>query len=455
MKILFFSRAENPGRFAFHSYYVLQNLKTVRTVSLIFLIFIVAMRIIFSVYDLPGHHIGHIDDFNRANWLALATTPLFYIASSIILKKFSRTPRVLLVAQSLALLFALCIVLSTMRASFISMYNPRNSLVMYMLGLIIISVFFTFEYYETLFIAIITEATFAILLPHYQHGINELTLNNLASLILLVSFYCISRYVFSYRADNFFKLRAIEEKNLEIETASIVKDEILGVVAHDLRNPLSIIKSAASLMEMEEGMSEDMYNYIQMINLSYEKANAIIKDLIETVQNEYHQELELADTNINKFLSGIVTEWTKSKKANVDIRYCDASHSIHANIQSEKMQRVMDNLISNALKFSKENSCIEIKLSDSADSVFISVKDFGIGIPADYLPHIFERFPKGRRNGLRGEESIGLGLSIVRQIVKKHNGDIEVESRENRGTIFTITLPKVTVAKAVVLHPSA
>jgi len=451
MKILFFSRAEEPGRFAFYSYYVLQNLKTVRTVSLVFLVFILIMRIVFTVYDLPGHHIGHLDDFNSANWLALAITPLFYIASRIILKKFSRTPRMLLVAQILALLFALYIAFSTMRASFISMYNPRNSLVMYMLGLIIISVFFTFEYYQTIFIIIVSESVFITLLPYYQHGINELALNNLASLLLLVSFYSISRYVFSYRADNFFKLRAIEEKNLEIETASILKDEILGVVAHDLRNPLSIIKSAASLMEMEEGISEDMYNYIQMINLSYEKANAIIKDLIETVQNEYHQELELADTNINEFLSTIVDEWTKNKKTNVGIHYCDAPHTIYANIQGEKMQRVLDNLISNALKFSKEDSYIEIKLSDSADAVFISVTDFGIGIPADCLPHIFERFPKGRRNGLRGEESIGLGLSIVRQIVKKHNGDIKVESQENRGTIFTITLPKVTVAKMATL----
>ncbi|MGN6180745.1 MAG: sensor histidine kinase [Mucilaginibacter sp.] len=403
------------------------------------------------MYDIPANHIGHLHDFNSANWVGLSVTPLFYIVSSILLKKFSRTPRMLLAAQILVLLFALYIVISTMRASFIIMYNPRNSLVMYMLGLITISVFFTVEYYETLFIALVAELVFAIILPYYQPGINELILNNLASLLLLVSFCSISRYVFSYRADNFFKLRAIEEKNLEIETASIIKDEILGVVAHDLRNPLSNIKSAASLMEMEEGINEDIYNYIQMINASCEKANAIINDLIETAQNEYHQELELADANINEFLSGIVDEWTKNKKGNIDIRYCDAPHPIHASIQREKMQRVMDNLISNALKFSKEGNYIEIKLSDTADAVLISVKDFGIGIPADCLPHIFERFPKGRRNGLRGEESIGLGLSIVRQIVKKHNGAIEVESLENRGTIFTITLPKVTVAQAVML----
>ena len=194
-------------------------------------------------------------------------------------------------------------------------------------------------------------------------------------------------------------------------------------------------------MEMEE-INDDIYNYVQMINASCEKANAIINDLIETAQNDYHREFELTNTNINKFLASIIDEWTKNNKEQVGIRYCDAPHAIHACIQPEKMQRVMDNLISNALKFSGEGDHIEIKLSDSADAVFIIVEDFGIGIPEGYLPHIFERFSKARRNGLRGEESIGLGLNIVHQIVKKHHGDIRVESMEHNGTIFTITLPK-------------
>lgn len=449
MKILFFSRADKSGRFAFHSYYVLQNLKTVRTISAIYFFFALLIRAIFAFYDLPGHNIGHIDDFNTANWLGLFITPLFYTASWLLLKKFNKKPSVLAVAQFLTCVFAMYIILNTMRATFFAMYNPRNSLSMYLLGLIMVAVFFTFEYYEMICMTIISGIIFGILLPFYQHALNELILNNLASLILLITFFSISRYLFSYRADNFFKLRAIEEKNLEIETASLIKTEILGVVAHDLRNPLSIIKSAASLMELEDGVNEEVYNYIRMINSSCDKANAIINDLIETAQNDFHNELELIDTNINEFLSSIVDEWAKNKTEQVGIRYCDASHVIRTCIQREKMQRVMDNLISNALKFSGEENHIDIKLSDSADAVFITVEDFGIGIPEQYLPHIFERFSKARRNGLRGETSTGLGLSIVRQIVKKHHGDIKVESAEQNGTIFTITLPKITESIAI------
>lgn len=445
MRIHLFSRADEPGRFAFYSHYVLQNLKTIRVISLIYFIFSLLIRLIFSVYDLPGHNIGHIDDYNSANWLGLLLIPVFYVASWLLLKNLNHKQSLLRIAQLLTCLFAMYIMLSTMRATFFAMYNPRNSLVMYLMGLILVSVFFTFEYYETLCIAILAEMAFLVLLPYYQHAANELILNNLASLILLVCFYAISRYLFSYRADNFFKLRSIEEKNLEIETASLLKNEILGIVAHDLRNPLSIIKSAASLMETEEDINEEIDSYIRMINASCDKANAIINDLIETAQNDFYQELELTNTHINEFLSSIAEEWQKNKKEPVGIRYHDAAHAIYTGIQREKMQRVMDNLISNALKFSGEEDHIEIKLSDSPDAVFITVEDYGIGIPEEYLPYIFERFSKARRNGLRGEASIGLGLNIVRQIVKKHHGDIEVKSMEHNGTTFTITLPKTIV----------
>jgi two-component system, OmpR family, sensor histidine kinase VicK len=443
MRIHFFGRADQPGRFAFYSYYVLQNLKTVRAISLVYFLFCVLIRVIFFLFHLPEKNIHHIRDYDTANWLGLFTTPVFYGISLYLIKRFRKRPKMLMLAQTLTVIFAIFVVICGMRASFFSMYNPRNTLVLYLLGLIMVCVFFTLEYHETLIIALATQIVFMLMIPQYQHTISELALNNLASLLLVTVFFCISRYFYSYRADNFFKLKSIEQKNLEIETASLIKNEILGVVAHDLRNPLAIIKSASALMELED-INDEVYNYLQMINASCDKATAIIHDLIETAQNDENRgEFELIDTNINEFLSTIVDEWLKNKKESVGITYCDAGHTVHTGIQREKMQRVMDNLISNALKFSGEDDHIEIKLTDSADAVFISVEDFGIGIPQEYIPHLFDRFSVARRNGLRGETSVGLGLNIVHQIVKKHHGEIEVESTEQAGTTFTITLPKI------------
>jgi signal transduction histidine kinase len=104
----------------------------------------------------------------------------------------------------------------------------------------------------------------------------------------------------------------------------------------------------------------------------------------------------------------------------------------------------MDNLISNAVKFSRDNEHVEIRLRvDDFGQIFIDIKDSGMGIPESMLPYIFDRFSRASRRGLRGEESVGLGLSIVKQIVEKHGGSIEVSSTEKKGTTFTIHMTAV------------
>ena len=107
------------------------------------------------------------------------------------------------------------------------------------------------------------------------------------------------------------------------------------------------------------------------------------------------------------------------------------------------MQRALDNLISNAVKFSGAGEHIEISLKELNGEAFIAIKDFGVGISAEMLPYIFDRFSKASRRGVRGEESIGLGLSIVHEIIRKHGGEIAVNSVEKSGTTFTIALKAV------------
>lgn len=449
MRIHFFSKADLNGRSAFRSYYILQNLRTVKAISLIYFIFTLIIRGIFLAFDVSNQTFHHINEYNDANWISLIILPIFYLTATQLTKHFVNRPKYLRLTQFFVLLFAMFIIFSAMRASFFSMHNPRNTLVMYMMGLIIIAAFYTFEYYETIGVTLITGIIFGILLPFYQHTINELVLNNLASMVVLVTFFCLSRYLFSYRADNFLKLKAIEEKNIEIENASNAKNEILGVVAHDLRNPLAIIKSIAMLMEMDDFKADDYRENLQMIQASCDKASFIINDLLETAQNETLNNFELEKTEMGDFLFSIIDEWLKNKKGQVNINYTIPGTPMYALVNKEKLQRVMDNLIINAIKFSGPNGNIDINLSAMHNEVSISVKDSGIGIPKDMLPYIFDRFSKARRTGIRGEASVGLGLSIVRQIIRKHNGEIEVDSSEKQGTTFTITLPQVKSAAHV------
>ena len=440
MRIHFFSRPNVQNRQDFRLAYILQNLKATKSISLIYFIICVTVRIVLEIFSSRALKINHMDEYDIANWISLLVTPIFYIGSIQITRFFEADRKYVGFAQVFVFLFTLFLILNTMRATFYSMHNPRNTLVMYMVGLMVAGIFFTFEYFETLVLTVITGVCFMITITFYQHEFRELFLNNLASFVLLSIFFSISRISYSYRADNFLKLKAIEEKNNEIETTGQVKNEILGVVAHDLRNPLAAIKSIALLMELDETINEDNKDNLQMIKTSCDKATNIINDLLETAHNEMAADFELTKTELNKFLLLIVDEWLKNKKDKVNILYYGTKQPTYALINKEKIQRVMDNLISNAVKFSGASDHIEVSLKEENHKVFISVKDFGLGIPEDLLPYIFDRFSKASRKGIRGEESVGLGLSIVRQIIQKHDGEIAVNSTEKVGTTFTFIL---------------
>lgn len=438
MRVHFFSRINLANRLAFREYSTIQNLKTVKVIALIYFLLSVALRIIVTIYDLPIESIKHYDEFNSGNIVSSFASPIFCLGAILLIMKFEEGKPYHITSQVFNVLFGLFVMLTSMRTTFFTMHNPRNTLVMYLMGVVMAGVFFTFEFFETLIIALVTGVCFAILLPYYQSAPSELMMNNLASFILLTLFYCISRFAFSYRADNYLKLKAIEEKNLEIETASQLKNEILGIVAHDLRNPLTAIRALAGMMEDDKTLNADNIENLQMIKTSCDKATSIINDLIESANNDNDSVFDVEEAELNQYLLKIVDEWVKNKTGHSNILYYGTDEPVYAFINKEKMQRVMDNLISNAIKFSGISEHIEIRMSNVDGQVLIDIKDFGMGIPANLLPFIFDRFSRASRRGLRGEESVGLGLSIVKQIVEKHGGDISVKSTEKKGTTFTI-----------------
>jgi signal transduction histidine kinase len=111
-------------------------------------------------------------------------------------------------------------------------------------------------------------------------------------------------------------------------------------------------------------------------------------------------------------------------------------------ISREKIWRVISNLISNAIKFSRPDSLIQVGITDAGKKVIISVKDSGIGIPHDIRDKVFNMFTDAKRIGTAGERSFGLGLSICKQIVENHHGKIWFESEVNKGTTFFVALNK-------------
>lgn len=436
------NRIQGKTRTSYRDYYTLNNLGAVRTGSIIFLILNLVLRVLYFVFPESLTRAQNYPEFNFTNWLYIAITPIFLGCSYLLIHQYRKHRKANIVMTVFVFLFALYIILCGMFSSFIATADPRNAMTLYLTALSIISVVFVFEYDESFLMIFIVEALFTALLYTTKNEGMEMIYNQLISVTLLFCFYFISRYFYSYKSSYFLQLVDIREKNVAIEKAGAFKNEILGMVAHDLRNPIGAIETLAMMMEMDE-VDKDTAENLEMIKISCAKARGIIADLLDAANNENINIIETQRTELNSFIKNIISEWKIQKDAKNNIVLVSSKNQVFVDINAEKFQRVMDNLITNALKFSKNNNKIEIYLNTKNRKAIIEVKDYGLGIPADLIPHIFERFSKARRPGLRGEQSTGLGLSISRQIIENHHGTIDVTSEEKLGSTFTIQLPLV------------
>lgn len=436
----FLKRIPNQYKDAYRNYYTLQNLIAVRTCSIIFLLLNITIRLLYWVFPESLTKAQNFPEFDFINWVFISVTPFFVITSYLIIDYYRKKRHALIAHTFYVFIFAVYLVASGIFSSMIATSDPSNALTLYMVPLVIISVMCVFELYETLLLILFIETVFSALLIYSQMSPTELVYNQMISVILLCGFYLTSRYFYTYKANYYKQVLEIREKNNEIENAANFKNQVLGMVAHDLRNPLAAVESTAMIMELEE-INADMRENIDIIKASCVKARGIITDLLEAARNDDQSLIETTGIDLNIFIRKIIDSWKIHNETKNHFVFHSNNSQLYAQVNKEKFHRVMDNLISNAIKFSKENDKIEITLGKENGMAIIEVKDRGVGIPQEMLPHLFDRFSKAGRPGIRGEQSTGLGLSIVKQIIERHKGTIEVTSTEKQGATFRIKLP--------------
>jgi two-component system sensor histidine kinase VicK len=162
------------------------------------------------------------------------------------------------------------------------------------------------------------------------------------------------------------------------------------------------------------------------------------KEFLESSQTALkRQRIELVE-QIQSMLEGFERMDQNDHK---HFEFESSAAQVFVQVDQTKFMQALVNLVSNANKFTHTNGHIRVTVQEKAGSITLSVSDDGIGIPKDLQPHLFERFTKARRPGLKGEETVGLGLSIVKRIVELHGGKIWAESEENKGSTFFIELP--------------
>src|SRR3569833_903691 len=203
---------------------------------------------------------------------------------------------------------AFYIILCGMYSSFIATSDPRNALTLYLTALSIISVVFVLETLETILLIICTELVFTFLFYYTAAEPMEMVYDQIISITLLFCFYFIARYFYTYKSSHFLQLMDIRDKNIAIEKANAFKNEILGMVAHDLRNPIGAVETIAMMMEMEE-VDKDTHENLEMIKSSCAKARNIIADLLEAANNENINIIDTQRPELNHFLKRIISEW--------------------------------------------------------------------------------------------------------------------------------------------------
>jgi signal transduction histidine kinase len=241
--------------------------------------------------------------------------------------------------------------------------------------------------------------------------------------------------------------KELQMMNLELAQLNEQKNYFMGVASHDLRNPLCNILTLASFIEEEtkDQLEDQHLDYLRIIISSSEQLLDMLNNLLDITKIETGKTaLQLEETNICELIQNIVSEYhitASKKKITLEFSYNDKLPKI--NIDTDQMNHVIGNLVSNAIKYSNENTNIEIIAELKDQYIQISVIDQGQGIPEDEIKLLFGRFSKTSVKSTGGERSVGLGLNITKKVIESHGGQIWVKSKVGEGSTFAFTLPLV------------
>lgn len=237
------------------------------------------------------------------------------------------------------------------------------------------------------------------------------------------------------------KNQQIEEQNERLEQLNKDKDRLMHVVAHDLRNPVNGTKGLAQLMEVDSDLSEEQKESVSHILRSSNHALDIINDLV-ALDLSNPSEINASEVDIDGLIRDIIQSHAPHAKSKSISLHLQDGASLKVHTDKDKVQRIIDNLVSNAIKFTEPGKSVFIRLKDQGKSFQVVVEDQGPGLTDEDRKVVFSKFKKLSAKPTAGEVSTGLGLSIVNDFVKQLNGKIEVDATVGKGSTFTVTLPK-------------
>ena len=233
----------------------------------------------------------------------------------------------------------------------------------------------------------------------------------------------------------------------ELRGLQTMRRELVGNISHEFRTPLAGIK--AMVETLQDGAIDDggaAKDFLSRIEVEVDRLTQLVAELTELSRIESgHAELDIKPVNLNNLVETVITQLepqAKRQGLNIEKELAADLPTIPADL--ERVRQVIVNLVHNAIKFTDTGGWITVKTVVEVESVNMAISDTGIGIVAEDLPHVFERFYKVDK--ARTEQGTGMGLAIAKHIVEAHGGRIWVQSKIGRGSTFTFSLPVKKVA---------
>jgi signal transduction histidine kinase len=235
-----------------------------------------------------------------------------------------------------------------------------------------------------------------------------------------------------------------KEAERELKATMEMKSQFIATVSHELRTPLTSIREAISILldEVAGKINKDQRHFLDIGKRNIDRLSRLINDVLDFQKLRANKmEFQIAEHDIRKTIEEACNTMSAfAEKNGVHLSTCFDPAATHVDYDSDRIIQVLTNLISNAIKFTPQGGQVSVCTERRPEHVGIQICDTGLGIPKEALPKIFDRFYRVHRPG-KEITGTGLGLAIVNKIVTGHGGRVEVESKVDRGTTFTVVLP--------------
>ncbi|MCV9386519.1 sensor histidine kinase [Reichenbachiella ulvae] len=236
--------------------------------------------------------------------------------------------------------------------------------------------------------------------------------------------------------------KTISEQSTKLQKLIDEKENIIRILAHDLKNPLSNISSLTTFLNDEEG-SEQQKMFVKMIQQSTNNAENLVHRVLEMdAAGQEDLQIQLQSIDTVGMLSNLVELMQqRANKKNIEIRFSNLAQKAVIDADEIYVSLIFENLISNAIKFSEEGKSVEATLSNDQNNLVITIKDEGPGVKKEEEDQLFKKFSKLSARPTGGESSAGIGLSLVKRYVEMMKGKVWYQPSDQTGAIFKVAFP--------------